>query len=373
MDRQRNTIKFYNFSIILICIVFVVMSAAINFTADPYNIFKTFRIKKFNLLKPCETKQQRITKIPQLKLYKNNIDILYVGSSKTDWWLNTDYHSKLSGKNVYSMALSSSSLQESIIMAKNSIFLHPEIKKIYFGIDFFSFAQGYYDTAVDVDLIKEKNLTKTELLPLLISLDTINYSIQTIITNIKSATPTAQADSSSCSVNNPKAEYYFKQTIKKYKKEYYGNYKLNKNAFSALKDFNNFAKQNNVEVVFFVTPSHIADLINIYNNNIWDDYKTFKKELANMFDYYDLASINKYNTEPVNSQIKYFRDAVHATYLLGEKFALNFYTTPNDSAVLITKKNINSYLQNEDIKLKNYLQDNPQTVKQIEEYSDNAF
>ena len=373
MGRRKNTIKFYNSSIILICIVFVVMSAAINFTVDPYNIFKTFKIKRFNIIKPCATKQERITKIPQLKLYKNNIDILYVGSSKTDWWLNTDYHSKLSGKNVYSMALSSSSMQESIIMAKNSIFLHPEIQKIYFGIDFFSFTEGYYDTAVDVESIREKNLTKNELLPLLISLDTLNYSLQTVINNLKQKDISPDSNGNICNINNPKAEYYFKQTIKKYKKEYYSNYKLNQKAFLALKEFNDFAKQNNVEVVFFVTPSHIADLINIYHNNLWADYKTFKKKLADMFNYYDLASINQYNTEPVNSKIKYFRDAVHATCLLGEKIALNFYTTPNDSAVFITRKNVNDYLQKEDLKLKNYLQDNPQTVKQIEEYSDNAF
>ena len=367
MGGRKSKIKFYNCFIVLSCVVFVAMAAVINFTVDPYNIFRTFKIKRFNIIKPCETKQERITKIPQLKLYKKQIDAIYVGSSKTNWWLNPDYHSKLSGKNIYSMALSSSSLPESIVMAKNSIFLHPEINTIYFGVDFFSFTEGYYDTALDVELIKEKNLTKNEILPLFISLDTLNYSIQTVVNNIKYE-PALPSGAGVCKVNNPKAEYYFKQTIKKYTKEYYSNYKLNKDAFVALKDFNEYAKSKNVKVIFFVTPSHVADLINIYQNNQWEKYKTFKKELANLFDYYDLSSITKYNMESINPDIKYFRDAVHATCLLGEKLAFNFYINPNDSAVLITKNNVNDYLQKEDLKLQNYIKNHQKTVQQIEEW-----
>ena len=196
-----------------------VFTILFNYIIDPFDIFKFIKKTGINYNKPCISKQERITKIPQLKLNKDKIDIVFVGSSKTQWWLNIPYYSKISGKNIISMGLSASSLQESIIMAENSIFLHPEIEKIYFGLDFFSFSSNFYTTAINIERVTEKKLTKKEIMPLLLSFDTLKYSMLTLFYNIKD---NSVQDNTEISIDeNPKAEHYFKETVKKYDRDYY--------------------------------------------------------------------------------------------------------------------------------------------------------
>ncbi len=361
--------KNFNIFVLLILLFFIIFTVIFNYIIDTFDIFKFVKKAGFNYNKPCISKQERMTKIPQLKLYKDKIDYIFVGSSKTDWWLNPRYHSKISEKNVYSMALSSSSIQESIIMAENSVLIHPEIKRVYFGLDFFSFSSNFYTTAVNIEKISDKNLTKKEVMPLLLSFDTLQYSIKTLFTNLKQKT-IQDTDLDDTVQINPKAEHYFKSTIKKYDRDYYSDYALNKEAFEELVEFSDFAKTNNVEVVYFVTPTHIIDIINLKEHGLEDEYYEFKKLLADYFDYYDLSLISEYNTEAVSKDMKYFRDAVHATKYLGTIFAENFYIKPNNSAAFITKNNVEAYIKSDKQNLNNYISENPEVVKRVKEWID---
>ena len=346
-----------------------VFTILFNYIIDPFDIFKFIKKTGINYNKPCISKQERITKIPQLKLNKDKIDIVFVGSSKTQWWLNIPYYSKISGKNIISMGLSASSLQESIIMAENSIFLHPEIEKIYFGLDFFSFSSNYYTTAINIERVTDKKLTKKEIIPLILSFDTLQYSIKTFFENIKHKS--VQNNNTEISIDeNPKAEHYFKETVKKYDRDYYSDYALNKEAFEELLEFNDFAKSRNIEVVYFVTPMHIYDLVNINLHGLTDEFYEFKRLLAQYFNYYDLSLINEYNTEPVAVNMKYYRDAVHATEYFGSFFAQYFYIKPNNSAVFITKDNVNQYIETDKQNLNDYITNNPEIVKQIKGWID---
>ncbi len=362
--------KKYNILIILILLLITIFTVLINYIIDPFDIFKFIKKVGINYNKPCISKQERMTKIPQLKLNKEKIDLVYVGSSKTDWWLNIPYHSKISGKNIISMALSSSSLQESIIMAENSIIIHPEIEKIYFGLDFFSFSSNYYNTAINTERVTDKKLTKQEVMPLLLSLDTLQYSIKTFLDNIKHKSVENNNTAEISIVENPRAEHYFKETIKKYDRDYYSDYVLNMEAFGELDEFSNFAKARNVEIVYFLTPSHIYDLLNINSHGLTDEFYNFKKLLTQHFNYYDLSLINEYNTEPVSVNMKYFRDAVHATEYFGSMFAESFYIKPNNSAIYITKDNVDKYIESDKKNLNDYITQHPEVVKQVGEWID---
>ena len=118
---EYKKLKFYNILIVLIILLSVIVTCVINYIVDPFLVFNVINKNGFNKIKPCLTKQERMTKVPQLKLNKDRVDIIYVGSSKTGWWLDTDYHSKITGKSVYSLTLSSSSPIETIIMANKPI------------------------------------------------------------------------------------------------------------------------------------------------------------------------------------------------------------------------------------------------------------
>lgn len=362
--------KKFNFLIILTVVITVIVVCVINLLVDPFDIFKIVKINGFNYEKPCISKQERMTKIPQLKLNKDKIDIIYVGSSKTDWWLNPKYHSKISKENVVAMTLSSSSLQESIIMAYNSILIHPEIKKVYFGLDFFSFSKNFYNTSVNIDKISDVNITKSEILPLVISFDTFKYSIQTISANLKMKNSQNKSNSAPNVIQkrNPNAQHYFKEALKKYKRDYYSDYELNYNAIKDLNDFLDFAKSKNVDVIFFITPTHITDIINIKENGLIDEYWEFKRLLVKNYDLYDLSIINKYNTETISEDMLYFRDSVHASGILGDLFAQSFYIKPNDTVIFINQDNIDRYIEKDKKSLEIYLKNNQTTVNRVREW-----
>ncbi len=363
--------KHYNINILISLVLFTIFSIIFNYIIDPFDIFKVIKKKGINCEKPCSYKQERMTKIPQLKFNKNNIDYIFVGSSKTQWWLNTDYHSKLAGKNILSMGLSSSSIQESIIMAENSILIHPEIKKVYFGLDFFSFSSNYYETSVNIERITDTEITKKEIMPLLISLDTLKYSFQTLFYNIKnnkSDNKIKNEQESQLTKKNKRAEHYFKETIKKYDRDYYSDYKLNKNAIKEIMNFKDFAQKRNVEVIYMVTPTHITDIINIKEHGLLKEYYEFKKILAENVNYYDLSLINEYNTESVNPEIKYFRDSIHATGVLGNLFAENFYIKQNNTAEYITKDNIDYFIMRDNHNLEDYINKNKEVVTKVKEW-----
>ena len=358
--------KKFNKLIFIITLATVFLVSIINFIIDPFDIFKVYKSERVNLFKSCISKQERMTKIPALKLYKDKIDIIFVGSSKIDWWLNPYYSSKISGKNVYSLAMSSSSIKENIIMAENALLIHPEIKKIYFGLDFFAFSSNYYDTAVDIKRINNIKISAEEILPFLISFDTFKYSLITLKDNI--LLKNNEDFYSVENTQNYRAMHYFEQTVKKYDRDYYSDYVLNTDAIEELLSFQEFAQNKGAQVVFLFTPAHIIDLINIKEHFLTDDYFRLKEKLAENFDYYDLSSINKYNTEPVSTDMKYFRDAVHATKYMGALFEQSLFVKNNDTVILINKENVKNYLKKEENKFNNYIQDHPQVIECVKEW-----
>lgn len=82
MRPYKNKSK-YNITIIYSTIIVCLLVIAVNFIIDPINVFNSICLPKINAIKFCETKQERISKIPQIKLDKSHIEQIFVGSSKT--------------------------------------------------------------------------------------------------------------------------------------------------------------------------------------------------------------------------------------------------------------------------------------------------
>lgn len=370
MNRKYNYKDYKTFSLVTIIffIMVIFVSSFVNYVVDPFDIFNSVKINYFNSYKPCKSKQQRMTKVPGLKLDRRAITAVFVGSSKTDWMFNEKYFSEILNGNVISMCLNSSSIQESIIMAKNSILIHPEIKTVYFGLDFFASNENYNNTVLDVELISNKRITRKEIMPLLFSWDALDSSIKTVFKNLFND---KKYDFDSIQPKkNPRVEHYFKEVIERYKKNYYTDYILDPDLILKLTEFENFAKSKNVNVVFYITPTHVADLINIKNQELLDDYYIFKKLIAEKYDYYDFSLINKYNTEPINPDMIYFRDAVHTTKYYGTLFVQNLNSDKSEMAVYITKENIDKYIRQDELNLELYIKNNPELVLKVEEWAD---
>lgn len=174
--------KYFNKNLIFVCLFVLVGVSFFNYQIDPFDVFHVKN--SLNEYKPNIDKNHRISKIPAFKIYKEPVDAIWVGSSKTGWSSNEEYEKSVLNSNIKNLTLNGSSFLEAITMAKNAIQIHPEIKTVYFGIDF-CMMKKYVEKPDALKPISKTNLTKEEILPLLISLDTIQHSTKTFSKNLK--------------------------------------------------------------------------------------------------------------------------------------------------------------------------------------------
>ena len=126
--------KRFNQSIVVTILTFLGFITFFNYTIDPFDVFHTKNI--FNNNRPNIDKNHRVSKIPAFKLNKEKVDAIWVGSSKTGWSSNEEYEKSVLKANIKNLSINACSFYEAITMAKNALLIHPEIKTIYFGIDF---------------------------------------------------------------------------------------------------------------------------------------------------------------------------------------------------------------------------------------------
>lgn len=347
-------------------LAFILFSASIfNYIIDPFDVFHTKN--KFNQYKPNIDKSQRISKIPAFKLSKEKVSAIWIGSSKTGWSSNEEYEKTILNKNIKNMTLNGSSFYEAILMAKNAALIHPEIDTIYFGIDF-CMMKKYVEKPDALKSINKTKITKEEILPLLISLDTTQHSIKTFTKNLKKK-PKKEKDYGEATQYNKKVFHKFENTINSYYKESYKNFELDNKKFEDLKTFIKWCKEQNIKLIFFTTTMHITERILIDNTGNLDSFYKFKKELAQIQPYYDFAIIDKYTTDKIAPEMQYFRDAVHAYPFIRKKISNKLFGLKEDFGYFVTQNNIESIHQKDKQSFIKYKKKNPEIIKKVSDWS----
>lgn len=363
--------KKYNKILIFTSIIIVFIVSISNYIIDPYAVFNQYKF--FNETKPCIDKNHRFSKIPAFKLYNKDVIAIWVGSSKTWEGTNEEYESKILGGNVKNLAISGSTFEESIIMAKNAIMLHPEIKTIYLGLDFFRFQKTINAETEKLRQIKSLTIEKEELLPLILSLNTFDDSVKTIIKNAKQffkKQKEIQYEYGYEKRYNKRIFHKFEASINKYYKDYYRNYTLDDSKFDELQEFIKYTKARGVNVVFFTTTMHIAERILIYNTNNMPNFYKFKQKLADIQPYYDFAIINEYTTEEIKPDIQNWRDSVHPSSILRKKMTDKLFLNNSDFGIYITKNNVMQVITKDNINFENYIKINPEIIEKVREWSE---
>lgn len=181
--------KKFNKRIIISVVVLLSFVFLFNYFIDPFDVFHTKN--KFNNYKPLIDQNHRLSKIPELKLDKNKINAIWVGSSRVGYGSNEKYERQSLKQNIKNLYINSCSFYEAITMAKNAIQIHPEIKTIYFGIDFCSIGKNI-EKIDALKSISTTKLTKEEILPLILSLDSFENSFKTFYKNLKKREKTSE-------------------------------------------------------------------------------------------------------------------------------------------------------------------------------------
>lgn len=358
--------KKYNRIILYTFVIIISIVSITNYIIDPYDVFNNHNF--MNKVKSCVHKNHRFSKIPAFKFFKKDVYAIWIGSSKTWEGANEEYESKLLGKQVKNLAISSCTVDEAIIMAKNALIIHPEIKTIYWGLDFFRFEKSIEPETEQLRKIKTSKIEKDEILPVILSLYTFKDSLKTIAMTKKRGKE-IQPKYGQEQKYNKKVIPRFKQSINKYHKEYYKNYVLDDKKFEQVKDFIKYAEKKGVKVIFFATSMHITERIDIYNTQNQQTLYTFKEKLAEIQPYYDFSRIDKYTKENIEPTMKYWRDSAHPSNRLRMKLTNQLFLNNEDFGVYITKNNVKEMNLKDNLNFENYIKQNPQIIEKVKEWS----
>lgn len=304
-DSYRKYVK----NLLISVLSLVAFFAVFNIVVDPFDIFKIVKVKKFNLLKPDKNRQQRVTKIVELKLDKSQLEAVFIGSSRVDGSINIQEYKKLTGKNAKNLAMNALTHSETVNLVESIVKIHPEIKTVYIGLDFFRFLKAYADDGRAVNIVSKPKLTINEVNPLILSFDTIIASVNTVLINIKSTGEQKKTVS----------EGAFIHRLNQYKGTYAGA-KLDYDEFKKLKNLKDELKNlpmGGIKVVYYINPTHATDMYLISQLGYLKEFEEWKIELAKNFDYYDFDFVNSATGENIDNNTKYFHESSHSTEEMG--------------------------------------------------------
>ena len=151
------------------------------------------------------------------------------------------------------------------------------------------------------------------------------------------------------------------------------DYKLDQHKFEQLKELISFAKSKGVNVVIFGTSMHVSERMVIKNTNNLENFNNFKRELVKIQPYYDFAIINKYTTEDIKPDMKYFMDSGHAYPNLRTKMTSQLIKQDEDFGTLLTVNNIENNIKFDNLKFDKYYKTHKNLMDKIKDWSDNAL
>ncbi len=359
--------KKYNKKIIIGVLMLTLFVGVFNYFIDPFDVFHNKN--RFNSYRPFVDKNQRSSKILEFKLDKKEINAIWIGSSRVGWNSNEEYDSKILNSNIKNLYINGCSFYEALTMAKNAVQIHPEIKTIYFGVDF-SMMNKNIEKMDSLKVITTEKITKEEVLPLVLSLDSFENSFRTFYKNLKKRKKTNEEYGLEKQYNK-RVYRAFKNSISRYYEEFYKNFKFDYKKIEDLKEFINISKKQNIQVIFFVTAMHGAERILIENTGNLDSFYKFKEEIAKIQPYYDFAIIDKYTTEKVDPNMQCFNDAVHVYPFLRKKITNKLFGINDDFGYLVTKNNVKKHNLMDNKLFINYKSNNPKLIKDIQIWSKN--
>lgn len=364
---MNKYIKFNKIILIsLICVLTII--ALFNIVIDPYNVFMSPDLG-FNSLKPEAKRQERLTKIIGLKLDKKKIDAVFIGSSRVDWSINAQNYFELTGKHAENMGIVGLNFNEYLDLARLCVKIHPEIKNVYMGLDFYMFNKNHKYNQEHIKFNTSEKLTTQELATVVFSGDTTVSSFITLFRNVLPKADKTKMYSRMGTTHlfhNKLIYIYFDNCFRQYY-EHYENLAFNTDNYKKIQELQNELKKQNINLIFFYTPEHYTSLNVIWNSGVWDIYEKWKKDFTEIAQVWDFDYYNKINDCIVNEDIKYFSDASHASEITGKIMMKTMLGLDNIYGRLNTKQNIDNYLKADTQDLIKWRKANPKWVKELHE------
>lgn len=374
----------------------LVILAGINVVADPELIYQIVSIKGFNQSKPFNaTTGSRRVKSMNLKM--GNYNTIILGTSRALGGLDP-LHSALKSKNAYNAALGGTNLYQIYKVFEFSR-RHLPLQTVIFGLDHDIFLGGEIDEAQESlsgDFINSGFAGKNSIqlhLNSLLSMRSLNYSLQTILFNIKGLQLEVE-DTSRGFRNQINQNLQHRQLFnRRHKRDLSISWETNISSekLNLFRKIIQICRENNIQLYLFISPVHARQLevLHILGVNSSDQWK---RDLVKILAedallhpnsppilLWDFSGYNSITTEPVPSldskqKMRWYTESSHYKKHLGDlilDLILNYpekvRNVPNDFGIILNHTNIESHLAHLRTERKKYIKKFPQDLGEIKQ------
>jgi len=352
-------------------LIFGLATPAINWFADPYDIYSSPHIGGFNTKKFAIATNERIYKT--LGLAEQKPDVIFLGSSRTDIGLNP-IHPAFAGRNAINLGISSQPYEESFKLL-NKV---DSVKTIVMGVDFFV-ANAYLNFPAD---FTDENYSLSRKAKLAVTLSTLRDSI-------KMARGADQGAGNKWTANGLRLygdmaksvggnrEFFLLNTDNYIRNQYLPEpecafafaSKEGRTPIENIRLIVAKAHREGLDLRLFISPSHAWQWETIAAAGLWNEWEIWKKKLIEIneseaakagkapFPFWDFSGYNSITIEtvPPLGDISVFMnnyyDASHYSPEVGNLVLDRIFgfhepsrKVPDDFGVRISAKNIDDYL-----------------------------
>lgn len=375
--KQDRPFALYNYSLLGITAIPIMIVGLINWLVDPQDIFKTPNYWGINHEKITKDRNDRLFKaVDVVRLQPNTI---IVGSSRTKQGIDPESAVLVAnnGDNVYNLALNGPNFYEVRRYIEHAIYNQPELEQIILGIDFFMFNQDLDNQPT----FKESRLEKEQIIigdavQNLFSLDTLANSLEIAKASIES--PATVNDNYGDNGFMPNRNYDNGETIWRFHQSirlYYSlhsDYQFSESFWNDFKDVVRLCKENNIELKVFISPSHSTHWESIYQTKRGEVFNEWKRKLVEFVPLWDFSGYNSITTESIDKYMTNYVDNSHYTPEVGELILQRIYgyeteEIPEDFGILLTPENIEQHLDKIKSDRSSWIENHPEEFKLVKE------
>ncbi|WP_152429001.1 hypothetical protein [Methylomonas sp. MK1] len=373
---------------------------SINLIVDPYSLNGWIEKSGFNYIKPAFRGNQWIAKV--FEVSRKRPSVIFLGTSRAAHGLDP-LHPALAGKITYNLATDGAQIAEIKELFEHSVNTS-KIDIAIIGLDLVSFSNNTGNIKLRHDLMdiggrQRSDSRQLEIFRASLSIETLWDSYQTV---------QSQQTPSEFTHDGQRTDEYYANFINEYggvraacegyMKEISHNRKKittveNQNASFQWDDIQSMlklAKQQNIELYFFISPTHAWDLEYLRAWGEWNRFLNWKRDLVKVIDdqtpqeqdtkqakvvLWDFSGYNSITTENIpastvaHTNMQYFWEFSHYRTLVGGWILERVLGVkqsqsqiPDDFGVKLTQNNIEAQITDIELAREKYVQQNAQDV-----------
>ncbi|MGE7110714.1 hypothetical protein [Lysinibacillus sp. NPDC047702] len=380
---MKKTYRKWSISVVILCLVLIISIVTLNYVVNPYNIFNSPTFKGFN--------EQKIdSKVYLLKtkdIANKRPDTIFLGSSRTHQGLDPKFYNKIVGDEAYNLGLSSATINVQLKYLEYALKNNPSLKRVIIGLDFEAFNQfGTNPSSFTEKRLLTKYWNMDDLISNLFTKQAIIDSMHVIQENMKQISILTQdsilADGShneQVLLNNHQkllneGHNRFYEHLQEYlvNEQLLAKYKLSNKNLDYFKQLVDLCKENEIELIVFIQPSHALQWTGIERVGLWNQLEQWKKEIVQIVPVWDFSGYNSITTTSTEN-FNTYSDQSHYRKKIGNLIMhrilqIESKKVPSDFGVYITEKNIQSHLNNITADRDVWIANNPDITQMIDQF-----